>query len=519
MSIRNRILSCALAVSALAPSAPASASAGTLTSTRFGAVDFGDRIAYRVAGPGCEGAHPRVVVTVPGGNVAGPASNARTDGVDPSGCTGAARVPSFSEVRAAGWRQGDKIDIALREGGESVPLRYFRIEADQGQIAAGAPTVGPAGDQDTGDWDKALTMGPGDSVSLGRVDVERLDALSLRLCVPTGVDGPVNHLPPEADAPGRVGGYERIETPVIASVRQGSPTGPALVGPIDISSNPTNVTRLATAGFHGCYRLLHLPITGRIAAESPELFVTVDAAPPGVLQLNSVDVDGTGAKLPARGEEDPAGMQPIFDGTSWKGWTQTGCQLNDDGSVSHLRSGAETDVAPCSMSYDRPLGNAVFRFELRRRNFFDNGTVLFGTDIFNDALQLRSAGEWGAGGYLGGYAARALKLNSWPDWSEMQVAKLGSRYVVTVNGRTVTDYVRPEGAPDTYNFSLATEPEWSYRTGVANGFGHEGTPDVERPSEWGDFWFRNVRVLECAGAADPKCLALADANAGQVPRH
>ena len=515
MSTRTRILICLLAVLALAPATPASA--GTLTSTRFGAVDFGDRIAYRVSGADCKSARPQVVVTLAGGTVGGPGSRPRVDGVDPSGCTGAASVPSFSEVRAAGWRQGESIEIALRAGNQAVPLRYFRIEADQGRIAAGAPTVGPSGDQDTGDWDDALTMSGGDSVSLGRVDVTRLDAVSLRLCI-TGADGPVNYLPPEADAPGRVGGYERIEPPVIASVRQGSPTGPALVGPIDVSSNPTTVTRLATAGFHGCYRLLHLPITARITAEAPELFVTVDAAAPGVLQLNSVDVDGTGAKIPAPPESDPQAMTPIFDGTSWNGWTHSGCQLNDDGSVNQLRSGAETDVAPCSMRYDRPLGDAVFRFDIRRRSFFDNGTVLFGEDIFNDALQLRSAGEWGAGGYLGGYAARALKLNSWPDWSHVQAAKLGNRYVVTINGRTVTDYVRPEGAPATYTFALATEPEWSYRTGTENGFGHEISPDVERPSEWGDFWFRNVRVLECSGPYDAQCLALADANEGQVPR-
>ena len=70
-------------------------------------------------------------------------------------------------MEAAGWRQGDPIEVELRDGDQTVPLRYFRIEADQGEVAAGAPTVGAANDQDTGENDRALTMSMGDSVSLG----------------------------------------------------------------------------------------------------------------------------------------------------------------------------------------------------------------------------------------------------------------------------------------------------------------------------------------------------------------
>ena len=37
------------------------------------------------------------------------------------------------------------------------------------------------------------------------------------------------------------------------------------------------------------------------------------------------------------------------------------------------------------------------------------------------------------------------------------------------------------------------------------------------PSEWGAFWFRDIRLLECASEDDPVCRRLADARRGQVP--
>jgi hypothetical protein len=181
--------------------------------------------------------------------------------------------------------------------------------------------------------------------------------------------------------------------------------------------------------------------------------------------------------------------------------------------VSNLRTGAAGEFLGCSMTYGQPLHDVVLRFDVRRRNFFDNGAISVGNEV-----QLRSVGEYGPGGYFGEYAARAQKLNAWPDWSHVQIVQLGARYVVTINGRTVTDHARSDGNPGPFDFGLASQPEWSARAGASNGFGHEGSPDVERPSEWGDFWFRDVRVLECDGATDPQCVEIADANLGQAPQ-
>ncbi|MGH7860313.1 MAG: hypothetical protein ACREQY_23535, partial [Candidatus Binatia bacterium] len=85
-----------------------------------------------------------------------------------------------------------------------------------------------------------------------------------------------------------------------------------------------------------------------------------------------------------------------------------------------------------------------------------------------------------------------------------------------VNGRTVTDHVASTGAPAPYRPQLLAQPEWSYRTGVSEGFGGESTPDLVTPKEWGHFEFRNVRLYECTLETDPICVALANARPGQA---
>ena len=99
----------------------------------------------------------------------------------------------------------------------------------------------------------------------------------------------------------------------------------------------------------------------------------------------------------------------------------------------------------------------------------------------------------------------------------MQIVQLGARHVVTLNGRTVTDVMSSGGAPEPYELSFHTQPQWSYRAGADTGFGSEGDPDVVTPSDWGAFWFRNIRVLECSSEQDLTCRRLADAQRGQVP--
>ena len=484
---------------------PAAASAATLEGTKHGPVDFGDRVAYRVSGADCLDARVRARVKTGGGRtVSGPLSRPLRDAVG-GDCSGVAEIPAFTAVRDAGWQPGMRTEIALGSNAGSVPLRYARIEVDQGEAVAGSPDVVAAGDQDTREPDNAMAMDAGDVVGLGRVNVRKADSLAFRFCV-TGVPNPV--------LPGAgVVVPERIEPSVVVSIRQDSPDGAPLLKSVDLSHTLQNTSRLATLGFGGCYRLVPVPITGRPMEDAPKLFLRVEEAPPGAFTLNSLDIAGTGAKEPARFPADPPGMRAIFDGSSFDGMRQTGCALRD-GAVTNARGSDETEFADCQMTYEKPVRNVVVRLEMRRENFYDNGAVYLGLD---QEIQLRSPGEYLPGGFFGQFAARWQKLTSFPEWSTMEIVQLGARHVVTINGRTVTDVMSKNGAPEPYELGFHTQPQWSYRAGVDSGFGNEGDPDVVTPSDWGAFWFRNIRVLECSSEQDLTCRRLADARRGQVP--
>ena len=498
--LRTAFLSALLVLAAW----PAAVPAATLEGTRHGPVDFGDRVAYRVDGQGCAKVRVRARVTFGEGTVVkGPRSRPARDAVN-GGCSGAARIPGFVKLRDAGYDAGEPVAIRLGSKAGRLPLRYARIEVDQAKPVAGSPDVVAAGDQDTRGEDNALAMDAGDVVALGRADVRKVDSVAFRFCV-AGVPNPV--LPgAEVVVP------ERVEPSVVVSIRQDGPNGAPLVRPVDLSHTLQNFSRFATLGFGGCYRLLPVPVTGRAMEDAPELFLRVEDAPPGAFTINSLDLAGTGAKLPSRFPRDPAGMRTIFDGTSFDGFTQSNCALRD-GAVTNARTNDDSQFTDCSMTYEKPVSNVVVRLELRRENFYDNGGVYLG----EQEIQLRSAGEYLPGGYFGQFAARWQKLTSFPEWSTMEIVQLGARHVVTINGRTVTDVMREGGAPEPYDLTFVTQPQWSYRSGVDTGFGNEGEPDVVTPSEWGAFWFRNIRLLECTSEDDPACRRLADARRGQVP--
>lgn len=482
---------------------PATAHGAALEAPAHGPVDFGDRVAYRVSGADCLHARVRARVVAAGRTLTGPESRPLRDAVA-GGCSGVAELPPFTAVRDSGWSPGDRVEIALTSKAGTVPLRYARIEVDQGEPAGGSPEVVAAGDQDTRGNDNAMAMDAGDVVSLGRVNVRKLDSLAFRFCV-AGTPNPV--LPGAGTVV-----PERAEPSVVVSVRQDSPDGAPLLRSVDLSNTLQNTSRLATLGFGGCYRLVPVPITGRAMEDAPKLFLRVEDAPPGVFTINSVDMAGTGAKLPSRLPPDPQGMRTIFDGRSFDGFNQTNCSLRD-GAATNERTADDTRFTDCIMRYGRPLRNVAIRLELRRENFYDNGGVYLG----DQEIQLRSVGEYLPGGFFGQFAARWQKLTSWPDWSTMEIVQLGARHVVRLNGRTVTDVVSANGPPEPYELSFHTQPQWSYRTGTDAGFGGEGDPDAVTPSDWGAFWFRNIRVMECSSEQDLTCRRLADAQRGQVP--
>jgi hypothetical protein len=473
---------------------PASAAAD-LDAAAFSVVDFNDGVLYSVGGSGCGGA-VHVEVSVGGRTVAGPLS---TPARGWDGCRGMARVPTFDAVSATGWKQGDPIDILLVGLGSRIPLRYARIEVDWGREDAETGT-----DPDTRPEDKVLPMASGASVDLGQANLAGVDAVAIRACIPR-VE-PTSAFSDDGSA-GALFGTDL--DPVVVSIHQESPDGPELLHPVDISSTPASENRMSTAGYGGtCWRLATVPLTGQALDGAPRLFLHADVAAPGMLVVNSVDVVGAGS-VPNWVTPDPAGMRTIFDGTSFDGWDQTGCELRDGAAVP-ARGGDRASFYSCSMNYDQASSNQVIRLELRSRDFFDNGGIFIPNEI-----QLRRVGEFGPGGYFGAYAARFNKLRS-DAWSQMEIVQLGGRYVVRVNGRTVTDHDAGT-APAPYRLRIGTQPTYSQHYGSSSGHGYE-VPDVNSPDEWGGFKFRNIRVYTCAGLDDPLCVALANANPGQTPR-
>jgi hypothetical protein len=370
----------------------------------------------------------------------------------------------------------------------SVPLRYSTVEVDQGRVVAGTPTVVAAHDPRGGPRDKAMQMSTGDAVEIPSVDLTKIYSLSFRVCLPL----PKPHLPTEI------------------TVHAGSVKGPAVLGPIDVSDDLLNDWK-SLDGWPDCWQLQPWPITGEVPGRAPRLFLTVDAAPEPIL-VNYVDFNGTGAKVVDRPPHDPAGTRQIFDGSSFHGWTESGCALTD-----HAVRTAN-HASGCTMTFGGgKLHNIMVRLEYRQQDFEANGGIMVGNEI-----QMREPGEWLTGGYLGdqftpalvgwatnppttGDPALRIKTNSYPSWSQLEIVQLGAHYRVTINGHTVTDYVVPKGAPAPYSLQLVTQPEFSFHYGVSGRFDAPYPPVTTTPSSWGNIWYKNVRLYQCKGPTDPVC--------------
>ncbi|MDP9182626.1 MAG: DUF1080 domain-containing protein [Actinomycetota bacterium] len=483
-----------------------------------GVVDLGDRVAYRLSGSGCTQDAVRINVSTPRGAVNGGMSRPARDPLRPGECVGVAAVPTERSVRATGWDAGDRLAVALVSQRDRVRLQYQRLELEHAKPAAGSPHVltPQVKDPRGGVRDKAMEMAIGDVVSLGHVDMTGIYALSLRLCVPL----PKPHV-----------------TPLLMEVRPDTPDGPPVVGPFDVANDwPYQASTKATNGYPNCWQLQPWPVTGTVAGRAPELFLAVIAGASPV-QVSSVDFNGTGAKLVDTPPSDPRGTKRILS-HSLSGWDHEGCVLDEDGTVRNERTADPSGytaiatfgfVGPsgCALTYKPKVHNVVLRFELKLQEFGDNGGIFIG----GHEIQLRQAGEWLTGGLLGsnisaavtdgfvpdeldetvgdqsggGDPASRLKLNSYPDWSQVEVVQVGARYVVRINGRTVTDSKTVWADPAPYQISLQSQPNFSYAYGVNGRFDSVTQPTLTRPSDWGNLSWRNVRLYQCRSVHDVVC--------------
>ena len=469
----------------------------------YGVVDFGDRVAYELSGAGCLRDQVRVDVTAGHRVASGAVSSPLVDPLRPGNCAGVVLVPGQLTVEKTGWRQGDPIAISVVARHSQVQLRYLRVEVAQGKPAAGNPTLLPAHDPRSPATDRAVEMSSGDTMDIGRVDLTKVNAISIRACL--------------------TGSIPARATPIMFSLRENSPTGPALVGPRDIASDIFVAPWNSDGGWDGCWFLEPSQITGVVDERAPELFVSLDASPLPVL-INFIDFNGTGAKLPDVPPRDPPGSRVIFDGRSFHGWSETGCAIRD--------KAARTASYPngCAMTYTaHKLHNVVIRLAFRFEDFNDNGGILVG----GTEIQMREAGEWLVGGYYGqtrgqselptgvngncnfnfqvmwtykacGYPANMNKVNVFPDWNQMEIVQLGAHYIVRVNGRTVTD-AQAVSDPAPYNLQLITQPEFAFHYALGGSFQQPYPPTVQGPDSWGNIWYSHIRVYPCASLTDPVC--------------
>jgi hypothetical protein len=354
-----------------------------------------------------------------------------------------------------------------------------------------------------------MSMSTGDVVSIGQVDLTKIYSISLRVCLTE----PKPHI-----------------TPTRLELRAGARNAPSIIGVVDVADDLNNAHK-SNFGWPNCWQTQPWPIINKVPGRAPELFVAVDLTAMPV-EISWIDFNGTGAKVPDAPATDPVGTQRIFDGKSFTGWTASSCAIDDDGSVRQTHTKSPANYAPlvtegfvgeqgCSMTYTaRKLHNVVIRFAYRLQSFEDNGAVYVG----GREIQMREAGEFLTGGIQGntvpdaltgwaidnppsGYPAQRIKSNSYPDWNQIEVVQIGSRHIVRINGRTVTDCsdCLPDPAP--YNFEVQAQPNFSYTYGVGYRMDTGPTnPVTDDPSNWGNLSFKNFRVYDCKSATDPVCV-------------
>src|SRR5438309_515883 len=84
----------------------------------YGVVHFGQQIAADLKGP-CTNAVTRIRATTEAGTVFGPPAR---------GCYPVVSMPSYAQMTAHGFREGQVVTVAMVSGHAIQPLRYWRIQ-------------------------------------------------------------------------------------------------------------------------------------------------------------------------------------------------------------------------------------------------------------------------------------------------------------------------------------------------------------------------------------------------------
>ena len=469
----SRLLTVAALVVALAALAVPPASAGQITfvgPNQHGVVDFGDRVPFDLRGA-CATTLVRVVVTVPGGTVAGPAAR---------GCTGSVAVPSRPRMQGQGYVEGEPASVRVQAAGRSLPLRLQRAEPDQASVIAGTPQAVAVQDDPFGGV-KALAMHLGDVVDLGPADLDRIESVTVRNLLREGA-----------------GSWE---------LRVGAPDGRAIAGG-DFGA----LGSLASAGgngwFHSVAQLawrVAAPVTGDrnllgnltpAVGGAPHVYLSVPRLSSEQVLVNWVDFNGSGASdLFTFGVEDPSAFEVLFDGSSFDGWQHTGPGRFE------LRDGAMRaehdphDVGWAWLWYSRAqYSDFALRLRFKMETWLDNGGVLLRhgdpRDDPNkvtaeaDEMQIQEGFENHTGGIAHQADPERLATNLVGEWNQLEIVVVDDQWIVRINGREVTRYRSPHA--------------------LRNGFISVENEQLV-PGTGGHLWYDDIRVHRCSGPRDALC--------------
>lgn len=379
------------------------------------------------------------------------------------GCTGVASIPSAAQLRAAGWSEGEPVQLGLVTETATVLLFYKHLDPSFATVLAGGPAVVPALGDPQGDGN-SLAMQAGDAVELGRVDLAGIYATFIRAA-----------------------GYLTFE------LRAESATGPVLS--TGTAGHARSDWTGKPRGLGEVYLSATAPLKVPTSLHGPTRLVLVVTDGAGL--INYLDLTGSGAMAPHRFSSPLPKSVRIFNGRDVKGWKQIGpgkFAVEKDGS---LRASGPSAEWGWLYNPQHSFTNFVLRLEVKEQSFGANGGILirhgsntnnYLTSFTADEIQVTDNNTEYSGGI--DHVATALRQpqSSPGEWSTFEIIANGPRLLVRVNGVVTADHDQTTGC------NLPSVP---CSGGALGGYLTGGSGFIGLEAELQNVWYRNVDVHDC----------------------
>ena len=380
---------------------------------------------------------------------------------------------------AAGWHEGEPLQLELVADGTVLPLRHKHLQPDAGSVVAGLATVVPADSDWQGD-SKALAMTTGSIVDLGPVDLSGVYAVAVR----------------SAGA----GTYE---------LRTGGPTGPAVVSDFigALHGIPAPDILIRRPGWERTPWSLITSQLRNPPRGSTRLFLALTA---GSATINFVDLTGSGVMEPYQRPARLPGATSLFDGKDFAGWKHVGDSRFRiaDGAMEAVECPPATQpsvkVVSCiGFEYYtvKKFKDFHLRVDVRLTKFGDNAGVLIRHDENGDymaaeEIQLTDVNTEYVGGIDHVEEAFRQPQASPGRWSTLDIIASGPRIKVMVNGIVTALYDGSAGCGLGYSRCYG---------GANGGYGDGGVGYISMENEIGKVRFRNIELYECRTPQDARC--------------